>query len=124
MGVGDELDDDLGVGGGLEDGSVFFEAGAGVAKVGEVPVVGDGHPPDDFRSEVREWLAASFAASLKGKGNALASVEGPTQETPEATAIAIDSGSATIATVSAASTSLRKWPRLYPSASTVASFGR
>ena len=32
-------------------------------------------------------------------------------DTPEATAIAIDSGSATIATVSPASVSLRKWPR-------------
>ncbi len=45
-------------------------------------------------------------------------------ETPEATAMAIDSGSATIATVNAASISLRKQPGLYPSASTVASFGR
>jgi hypothetical protein len=39
-------------------------------------------------------------------------------------AIAIESGSATIATVNAASISLRKQRKLYPSASTVASFGR
>jgi alkylation response protein AidB-like acyl-CoA dehydrogenase len=43
-------------------------------------------PLDNFRSEVREWLAANFPQSLKGKGNALASVEGPTAETPEMTA--------------------------------------
>jgi len=45
-------------------------------------------------------------------------------ETPEATAIAIDNGKATIATVNAASMSFRKQPRSYPSASTVANFGR
>ena len=45
-------------------------------------------------------------------------------ETPEATAIAIDSGRATIATVSAANISLRKQSRSYPSARTVAIFGR
>jgi len=43
-------------------------------------------PLEAFRLEVREWLAANFPASLKGKGNALASVEGPTRETPEMTA--------------------------------------
>lgn len=42
-------------------------------------------PLEAFRLEVREWLAANFPASLKGKGNALASVEGPTRETPEMT---------------------------------------
>ena len=42
-------------------------------------------PLEAFRAEVREWLAANFPASLKGKGNALASVEGPTRETPEMT---------------------------------------
>ncbi|MBN8807153.1 MAG: acyl-CoA dehydrogenase family protein [Sphingomonas sp.] len=41
---------------------------------------------DDFRAEVRDWLAANFPPSLKGKGNALASVEGPTRETPDMTA--------------------------------------
>ncbi len=41
-GVGDELDDDLGVGGGLEDGAVALESLAGGAKVDEVAVVGDG----------------------------------------------------------------------------------
>jgi alkylation response protein AidB-like acyl-CoA dehydrogenase len=41
---------------------------------------------ENFRAEVRDWLAANFPASLKGKGNALASVEGPTEETPEMTA--------------------------------------
>ncbi|MBS0479967.1 MAG: acyl-CoA dehydrogenase family protein, partial [Proteobacteria bacterium] len=41
---------------------------------------------DDFRTEVRDFLAANFPPSLKGKGNALASVEGPTRETPEMTA--------------------------------------
>jgi alkylation response protein AidB-like acyl-CoA dehydrogenase len=41
---------------------------------------------DAFRADVRDWLAANFPASLKGKGNALASVEGPTAETPEMTA--------------------------------------
>ena len=47
---------------------------------------------DDFRAEVRDWLAANFPPSLKGKGNALASVEGPTNETPETTAWRIAMG--------------------------------
>ena len=38
---------------------------------------------DSFRSEVRDWLAANFPASLKGKDNSMSAVEGPTQETPE-----------------------------------------
>lgn len=38
---------------------------------------------ENFRAEVRDWLAANFPASLKGQGNALAGVEGPTRETPE-----------------------------------------
>ena len=38
---------------------------------------------DSFRSEVRDWLAANFPASLKGKDNAMSAVEGPTNETPE-----------------------------------------
>jgi hypothetical protein len=45
-------------------------------------------------------------------------------ETPEATAIAMDSGRATIATVSAANISRRKQLRLYPAASTVTILGR
>jgi alkylation response protein AidB-like acyl-CoA dehydrogenase len=40
-------------------------------------------PLEDFRAEVRDWLATNFPASLKGKSNELASVEGPTEETPE-----------------------------------------
>ena len=34
-----------------------------------------------FREEVRSFLAENFPPELKGKGNALASVEGPTKET-------------------------------------------
>src|ERR1700741_3880215 len=52
----------------------------------------DTNPLDAFRSEVREWLAANFPSSLKGKGNALASVEGPTREPPEMTARALAMG--------------------------------
>lgn len=40
----------------------------------------------DFRQEVRSWLEQNFPPSLKGMDNALASVEGPTEETPEMTA--------------------------------------
>ncbi len=36
---------------------------------------------DAFREEVRTFLAENFPPELKGKGNALASVEGPTAET-------------------------------------------
>ena len=42
LGVGDELDDDFGVGRGLEVGAVALEAGAEVAEVDQVAVVGDG----------------------------------------------------------------------------------
>ena len=42
MRVGDELDDDLGVGGGLEVCAVAFEACAHIAEVDQVAVVGDG----------------------------------------------------------------------------------
>ncbi|WP_271439301.1 acyl-CoA dehydrogenase family protein [Pontixanthobacter luteolus] len=35
---------------------------------------------DAFREEVRQFLAENFPAELKGKNNALASVEGPTEE--------------------------------------------
>ncbi len=41
-GVGDELDDDLGVGSGLEVSAVALEAGAQVAEVDQVAVVRDG----------------------------------------------------------------------------------
>ena len=41
-GVGDELDDDLGVGGGLEVSAVALQARAHVAEVDQVAVVGDG----------------------------------------------------------------------------------
>jgi hypothetical protein len=44
-GVGDELDDDLGVGGGLEVGAVALQAGAHIAQVDQVAVVGDGDQP-------------------------------------------------------------------------------
>jgi alkylation response protein AidB-like acyl-CoA dehydrogenase len=37
---------------------------------------------DAFREEVRDFLAKNFPPELKGKGNALASVEGPTKESP------------------------------------------
>ena len=40
--MGDELDDDLGVGGGLEVSAVALQAGAQVAEVDQVAVVGDG----------------------------------------------------------------------------------
>ncbi len=38
---------------------------------------------DAFRAQAREWLAANFPPSLKGKDNAMSAVEGPTEETPE-----------------------------------------
>jgi hypothetical protein len=66
----------------------------------------------DLRSSVNcESLRGSAPRSTKSK-------------TPEATAIAIESGTATIATVSAAIISPLKKLNLYPSASTVAIFGR
>ena len=37
---------------------------------------------DTFREAVRSFLSENFPAELKGKGNALASVEGPTREGP------------------------------------------
>ena len=40
---------------------------------------------DAFRSEVQQFLAAHFPAELKGKANALAGVDGPTDETPAQT---------------------------------------
>ena len=42
MGVGDELNDDFGVGGGLEVSAVALEARAEIAEVDQVAVVGDG----------------------------------------------------------------------------------
>jgi alkylation response protein AidB-like acyl-CoA dehydrogenase len=41
---------------------------------------------DEFREEVRSFLAENFPSSLKGKDNAMSAVEGPTAETPEHTA--------------------------------------
>ncbi len=42
------------------------------------------HANDDpFRTEVRQFLAANFPEELKGKGNLLAGLEGPTNETDE-----------------------------------------
>ena len=38
-----------------------------------------------FRTEVQQFLAANFPAELKGKANALAGVDGPTDETPALT---------------------------------------
>ena len=38
---------------------------------------------DDFRDEVRAFLAEHFPPSLKGQDTAMSAVEGPTQETPE-----------------------------------------
>ncbi|WP_182466848.1 acyl-CoA dehydrogenase family protein [Sphingomonas gilva] len=40
-------------------------------------------PLERFRAEAREWLAANFPPSLKGKDNALASIEGPSEPTPD-----------------------------------------
>ena len=41
---------------------------------------------DDFRAEVRAWLSANFPPGLKGKENALASVEGPGEPDAESEA--------------------------------------
>ncbi len=41
---------------------------------------------EGFRSEVRDWLAANFPASLKNADNALAGLDGPTDESPDQTA--------------------------------------
>lgn len=37
---------------------------------------------DAFRNEVREFLAEHFPEELKGKGNLLAGLDGPTNESP------------------------------------------
>ena len=37
---------------------------------------------EDFRQEVQDFLAENFPPELKGKSNALSSVEGPTEESP------------------------------------------
>ncbi len=47
---------------------------------------------DDFRAEARAWLEANFPSSLKGKDNALAAIEGPTEPTPEGEAWRIAMG--------------------------------
>ncbi|MGJ3648890.1 acyl-CoA dehydrogenase family protein [Sphingomonas sp. GlSt437] len=41
---------------------------------------------DAFRQEARDWLAANFPASLKGKDNVMSAVEGPTEESADETA--------------------------------------
>ena len=41
---------------------------------------------DAFREEVRQFIADNFPAELKGKSNALAGVDGPTDESPAQTA--------------------------------------
>ena len=33
---------------------------------------------DEFRTQAREWLAANFPPSLKGRDKAMSAVEGPT----------------------------------------------
>jgi alkylation response protein AidB-like acyl-CoA dehydrogenase len=38
---------------------------------------------ESFRAQVRDWLAANFPPSLRGKDNAMSAVEGPTGDTPE-----------------------------------------
>ena len=38
---------------------------------------------DAFRAEVKDFLKANFPDSLRGKGNAMRTVEGPGEETPE-----------------------------------------
>ncbi|MGK6319990.1 acyl-CoA dehydrogenase family protein [Sphingomonas sp. DT-204] len=38
---------------------------------------------DEFRANVRAWLAENFPPSLKGKDNAMSAVEGPTELSPE-----------------------------------------
>ena len=37
---------------------------------------------DAFRTEVRQFLAANFPDELRGTGNMLAGLDGPTNETP------------------------------------------
>ena len=37
---------------------------------------GGGDPTDAFRTEARAWIAANFPASLRGKDNAMATIEG------------------------------------------------
>ena len=36
---------------------------------------------DDFRQQVRDWLAANFPASLKGHDHSLSALEGPSART-------------------------------------------
>lgn len=38
---------------------------------------------DDFRQQVREWLAANFPASLKGHDHSLSALEGPSEESAD-----------------------------------------
>ncbi|WP_066794675.1 acyl-CoA dehydrogenase family protein [Sphingomonas soli] len=41
------------------------------------------HALDEFRTQVRDWLAEHFPPSLKGRDNAMSAVEGPTDEDAE-----------------------------------------
>lgn len=43
-------------------------------------------PLDAFRSEVRDWLAANFPASLRGKDNAMSAIDGPSDPSPDESA--------------------------------------
>jgi len=40
-------------------------------------------PIDRFRHEARDWIAANFPPALKNAGNAMATVEGPTEESAD-----------------------------------------
>ena len=44
------------------------------------PAIDAASEDDDFREQARRFIAENFPTELKGKGNALASVEGPTRE--------------------------------------------
>ena len=41
------------------------------------------NPLDSFRQEARSWIADNFPASLKNAGNAMATIEGPTEESAD-----------------------------------------
>jgi len=52
-----------------------------MASAAEVEAPADGL--DQFRAEVRDWLAANFPRALRGKDNAMSAVDGPSDPTPE-----------------------------------------
>ena len=41
------------------------------------------NPIETFRQEARDWIAANFPPALKHAGNAMATVEGPTEESAD-----------------------------------------